>query len=104
MSIIPSRDEIMAELEQFADDYPDSLERTNIIADYVEQVVDEASCSCTGHKEKTRKRSIEKEDLLMEIYDMISEGLPAHNDRLGVQRLAKNITNRLINDYHIFTE
>ena len=43
MAIVPSRQEIEEELEQFRKDYPDEDELFSIIADYIEQVAEEAS-------------------------------------------------------------
>ena len=45
MAIIPSRQEILDEIEQFEHDYPDREEFFSILADYIEQVAEEAAGS-----------------------------------------------------------
>lgn len=76
---LTSREEIIEELEQFRRDYSDEVEYINIIADYVEQVQDEADGYSRVYPKKATpeepvKNVVPPLALGIHIYKLLQEG------------------------------
>ena len=91
------RQEILGEIEQFRNDNPDDGEFYNVVADYIEQIQDEAS----GYR---AIQQVKNEPVLLEIVPQMVLGIHVHK---LIEQAARQFPHGAMNDhaaYHVASE
>lgn len=101
MDIIPTRQEILAELEQFDNDYSDREELFSVISEYIEQVAEEAAGLPRKREEVILKSAEPPAAVAIEIYDLF---IDAQSNIVGgaPKQIAYAIASGLLRNYDFY--